>query len=69
MKRSLSKKHADLLKQCYMGAGMDHDVMLGVQNRKVEVYDLLAQIYTQVNIPHMAGCGHESHHFCHCANS
>ena len=69
MKNSMSREHADLLKRCYMSMGMDHDIMLGVQNRKAEAYDLLAHIHSEVHKPHIADGGNGSHHPCHCANS
>ena len=68
MKKSMSREHADLLKRCYMSMGMDHDIMLGVQNRKAEAYDLLAHIHSEVHKPHIADGGNGSHHPCHCAN-
>ena len=71
MKKSMSREHADLLKRCYMSMGLNHDLMLGVQSRKAQAYDLLADIHTQVNTPRVSDCSgsKESHHGCHCANS
>lgn len=68
MKKSMSREHADLLKRCYMSMDMDREIMLGVQNRRAEVYDLLAHIYSQVSMPQMANCCSDHHH-CNCANS
>ena len=69
MKKSVSREHADLLKRCYMSMGMDRDIMLGVQNRKTEAYDLLAHIHSQVHAPRVADCGNEPHASRNHANS
>ncbi|EQM95108.1 hypothetical protein [Oxalobacter paraformigenes] len=70
MKKSMSREHADLLKRCYMSMGLDRDIMLGVQSRKAQAYDLLANIHTQVNTPRVSDCcGNESPHPCNCTNS
>ena len=70
MKKAMSREHADLLKRCYMSIGLDHDVMLGVQSRKAQAYDMLADIHTQVNTPRVPDCSsNESSHSCNCANS
>jgi len=43
MKRYISRKHADHLKRMYMKAGLDQKMILGIQNRKAALYDILVQ--------------------------
>jgi|GEM_PF-5131437 len=43
MKRFLSKAHANYLKRIYMKTGFDHPMMVGIHNRKVALYDILAE--------------------------
>ena len=43
MKRFISRKHADHLKRLYMKAGLDQNMILGIQNRKAALYDILVQ--------------------------
>ena len=69
MKKSLSREQADLLRQCYVSMVLDQDVMQGVQDRKAEAYDLLLNIYSQVNAPRVAECNHSTGNSCLCATS
>lgn len=69
MKKSLSREQADLLRQCYVSMVLDQDVMQGVQDRKAEAYDLLLNIYSQVNAPRVAECNHSAGNPCRCVNS
>ncbi len=43
MKRFISRKHADHLKRMYMKTGLDQNMILGIQNRKAALYDILVQ--------------------------
>lgn len=64
----MSREHADLLKRCYMSMDMNHEIMLGVQSRKTEAYDLLANIYSQVSMSQITERSSDLHH-CNCTNS
>ena len=69
MKKSLSREQDDLLRQCCVSMVLDQDVMQGVQDRKAEAYDLLLNIYSQVNALRVGECNHSSGNSCRCANS
>ena len=42
MKRFISRKHADQLKQIYMKADLEHHIIQHINNRKAALYEILA---------------------------
>ncbi len=69
MKKSMSREHADYLKLCYMSMGLDHEIMLDLQNQRAKAYDLLANIHTQVAQQGSPANDCCKRYQCNCANS
>ena len=64
MKRFISRHHADHLKRIYMKTELDHQMMMGIHNRKAAMFDIKMAMYDSLAEHEPMQKAYEAHQGC-----